>query len=36
MTEARSGRRNQRAGLTLLEVMVVLAIIALIAGRPFN
>lgn len=27
-----SGRRDPRAGLTLLEVMVVLAIIALIAG----
>lgn len=32
MTEVRRQKRNPRAGLTLLEVMVVLAIIALIAG----
>lgn len=32
MTRPSSGKRNRRSGLTLLEVMVVLAIIALIAG----
>jgi general secretion pathway protein G len=32
MTRPRNAKRNPKAGLTLLEVMVVLAIIALIAG----
>lgn len=32
MTNLKTKKRNPRAGLTLLEVMIVLAIIALIAG----